>query len=348
MCLETQIINPINSTGWNELVLSHKDTCLFHSSQWAQLLKNSYRYNPIYFVLKRNQKLIGFIPIMEIKQPIVGTRGVSLPFTDCCCPVIDEAIHFQTIFNEVLEKGRKYGWKYIEIRGGKYLSHQLQAPPYTSYYLHRIDNLRGIKLTKKYFRGSTIRNTKKAIKNGVRTEVLYTADSIKEFYKLNCITRKYHGIPPQPYFFFEEFYKHIISKRFGFVVLAKFNNKIIAGAIYLLFGKKAVYKYGASDRKYQFLRANNLVMWKAIEWCANNEYESFCMGRTELYNSGLAQFKEGFGTRRSKINYYRYNISQNRFETKVHSRFRLLSKTSKSLPIPLLKLIGNLAYKYIG
>lgn len=65
-------------------------------------------------------------------------------------------------------------------------------------------------------------------------------------------------------------------------MLASFKGTIIAGAIYFHFGEKAVYKYGASDVKYQQLRPNNLVMWEAIRLYCQNGYKSFCFGR-KLY-----------------------------------------------------------------
>jgi len=49
------------------------------------------------------------------------------------------------------------------------------------------------------------------------------------------------------------------------VVLASFDQENVAGAIYFHLGEKAVFKYGASDKKFQHLRANNLVMWEAIK-----------------------------------------------------------------------------------
>jgi lipid II:glycine glycyltransferase (peptidoglycan interpeptide bridge formation enzyme) len=89
--------------------------------------------------------------------------------------------------------------------------------------------------------------------------------SVETFYRLNSITRKHHGIPPQPKKFFKKIFEYIISARKGFVVLALQQGKPIAGAVYFLFGSEAIYKYGASDKEYQPLRPNNLVMWEAIK-----------------------------------------------------------------------------------
>ena len=50
----------------------------------------------------------------------------------------------------------------------------------------------------------------------------------------------------------------MISIENGFVALASYSNRVVAGAVFFHFGSKAIYKYGASDRNYQHLRANNL------------------------------------------------------------------------------------------
>ncbi len=85
---------------------------------------------------------------------------------------------------------------------------------------------------------------------------------------------------PQPFIFFKKIHELLISKNLGIVVLAFLDEKPIAGAVYFLFGKKAIYKYGASDRAYQKYKANDLVMWEAIKWFSSNGYESLCFGRT--------------------------------------------------------------------
>jgi len=55
-------------------------------------------------------------------------------------------------------------------------------------------------------------------------------------------------------------------------------------------------KYGASEKAYHHLRPNNLIMWEAIKWCAQNGFKTFSLGRTEPENEGLLQFKQGWGT----------------------------------------------------
>ena len=91
-----------------------------------------------------------------------------------------------------------------------------------------------------------------------------TPDGVREFYRLNCLTRREHGLPPQPFRFFRTSPGACPGKRVRDPLLARHKEKAIAGAVFLHFAGKAIYKYGASDRRYQELRPNNLVFREGI------------------------------------------------------------------------------------
>ncbi len=413
--MNISIINPIDYPDWDKLLLSNQEYSFFHSSHWAKVLCESYGYKPLYFVdiltsnLKRSapqmsnntnasnlqhsspqtsndnnashKKLQTCLPLMEVKSFLTGQRGVSLPFTDYCDPIVTRDIHFQELFNYLIEYGKQAGWKFIEIRSNGDSLHKTAHSSY--YYGHTLDLLqnkhscqsRNIGNTKEHenlipsnpplvkggrgdfcfkdqifsnFRSSTKRNIKKAIREGVEVNISNSLESIKEFYRLNCITRKHHGLPPQPYYFFEKIFDHIVSKNYGFVVLASYKGMTIAGAVYFHLGKKAVYKYGASDRRYLRLRPNNLVMWEAIKWYSQNGYENFSFGRTEPENKGLMQFKAGWGAEERIIKYYRYDIKKSAFVNGNSHMSEIHSNVFNKMPIPLLKVAGSLFYRHMG
>ena len=294
MTSDIQILDPTKYQGWDDLVLSNPDHSFFHSSSWAKVLSESYGYTPKFFTLLEGNKIIALIPVMEIKSFLTGKRGVSLPFTDYCDPIVSGNVRFQELLEYIIEYGKKRGWKCIELRGGNgLLPSGRPSLTYLGHTLYLSDNHDGMPST---FRDSTKRNIRKSIKEGVKVELLQSLDSVQEFYRLNCMTRKDHGLPPQPYYFFEKVFNYVISRNLGLVVLASFEEKPIAGAVYFHLGEKAIYKYGASDKKYQHLRANNLIMWEAIRWCCKNGIQSISFGRTEPENEGLLQFKRGWGT----------------------------------------------------
>lgn len=339
----SEIINPASRRDWDELVFSKQGCSFFHSSAWARTLQISYGYSPLYLALFDGDELKAALPLMEIKSLLTGSRGVSLPFSDYSGPLADTEDHLNRLHRLAMELGRKAGWKYLEIRNTRTLS---AIPSYAVYLSHTVGISGDIKDICSKLRDSTRRNIIKAAKKGVDVTVSCSMKAVDEFYRLNCITRKNHGVPPQPLHFFKNIHEQIISKGLGFVSTAYFEDRPIAGAVYFTFGDKAYYKYGASDTGAQYLRPNDLVMWEAIKHLNMRGFKTLCLGRTEVENRGLQQFKEGWGGREGFIRYARYDFKSGAF-------LRGLNKTPGSailrrMPSVILRGAGAILYRHMG
>ncbi len=343
---EIKIINPLIFKDWDELVLGTTDYSFFHSSKWARVLYEEYKYELYYFTVINHDKLLVLAAFMEVNSFFTGRRGVSLPFTDHCVPIVNKEIQTQDLVKCIVNHGKKRGWKSIEFRGTDIFSEGTIRSGY--YFGHTLQLSGEVEEVLSRFRSSTRRNIYKAIKGGVEVKVSNSLASIKEFYKLHLVTRKKHGLPPQPYSFFKNVFRHIISKNFGIVVLAEYKSETIAGAIYFHFGEKVIYKYGASDEKYLYLRPNNLVMWKAIKWYSGKGYRGFSLGRTEPGNKGLRQFKNGWGTEEKRIDYYKFDLNKNIFIKRQSFKFEIMNRLFYRTPVFLLRLVGFLFYKHMG
>lgn len=344
MSIKLKVVNPINYPGWDYSLISSKHCSFFHSSFWAKVLVESYRYKPVYFRLF-NKKLSILIPIMEINSFLTGKRGVSLPFSDYCEPIISKKNHFQTILNHIIQYGNQAGWESLELRGGERLYKDIL--PSRSYYVHNLDLTQNEQQIFSNFKSKTRRNIKKAIKEGVEISICNSLDSIKEFYKLNCMTRKFHGLPPQTFCFFEKIYSYIISQNKGFVILASHLKKNIAGAVFFHFGKNVIFKYGAFDRNYRHLKPNNLVIWEAIKWCIQNGFKDLSFGRTDPKHAGLLYFKRGWGPKEKTIKYFKYDFKKNTF-IKDDDNSLISYLFLNKVPIPVLCLISYLLYRHVG
>lgn len=344
--LQLEIINPLSYKGWDELLMSSEGYSIFHSQAWARVLHDSYQYHPLYFTIIDKGKLSALVPVMEVKSALTGRRGVSLPFTDYCQPIVSDETQFREILNYINQYGKEAGWKFFELRGGNGL--QLNAASSSYYYTHTLELGEGEEEVFLKFRDSTKRNIKKAIKNKVQAAVHRSPESVQEYYQLHCLTRRRQGLPPQPFYFFKNIYEHIISKNLGFVVLATHQEKNVGGAVYFHFGKKVIYKFGASDIAHQHLRANNLVMHHAIQWSIQNSYQQFCFGRTEPSHQGLIRFKEGWGTQGHQLNYYKFDLRKDSFIQDRQKKNRDGYFIFREMPVPLLKMAGSLLYRHVG
>ena len=95
--MAVEIVNPIDHPNWDALVLAHPNCSFFHSSAWARVLQEAYGYKPLYFTVFDGDAISACLPVMEVSSFITGKRGVSLPFSDLCEPLADDALQFEAL-----------------------------------------------------------------------------------------------------------------------------------------------------------------------------------------------------------------------------------------------------------
>ena len=337
-------INPLEEQGWDLLVADQPQHSFFHCLPWLRVLQNTYGYLPTCVIRQNAGSPACLMPLMEVESWLTGRRGVGLPFTDHCKPLCSDASSFQQLFVAIQQLGNARRWRYVEFRGGKEFFGS--APASVSFYGHELSLARDEKLMFSRFDGSVRRAIRKAETLGVVTEVSQSLAAVKDFYRLHCRTRKRHGLPPQPFSFFQNIHRFILANNLGNVVLARSDDTPIAAAVYFHCADRAIYKYGASDERFLTLRGNNLTMWEAIRRYSCLGVKRLDFGRTSLLNQGLRTFKLGWGCEEQSIDYFKYDLRSNRFVTERDETSGWHTRLFGKLPMPISRLIGLLLYKH--
>lgn len=340
-------VNPLAEPGWDDMVAAHPAGSFFHTTPWARVLVESYGYRPVYFTVVENGTLQALLPVMEIRSVFTGRRGVSLPFTDYADPFGGEEERYRALASRAVQYGKEKRWSTLEIRGGKCPWPERMSS--REFLGHRLDLARSEKEVFSSFRTNMQRNIVRAGKDGVKVEISDSTEFMEAYYRLHCITRKGHGIPPQPLRFFRKVQEHVLRRGMGFIVLATFRQAVVAGMVFFHHGRKAIYKYGASNDAGKQCRANNLVMWEAIRWYLRKGFTEFCFGRTEGENEGLREYKRGYGSQEYPLHYYKYDIARSRVtEESAGEAAGSLSRYYRMIPIPISRVVGTLVYRHIG
>ena len=343
--LQMRILDPVHDPGWDHVVALHRDADCFHTSAWAKVLHQTYNHQPFYLQFSRGRRLTALTPLMEVRSPFTGRRGVCLPFSDACEPLIFDPEAVGLVRDQLVRFAQERRWKHLEIRGGK--SFQLAPSAATKFYGHTLDLRSGAEELTTRFASPVRRAIRKAERSDVSAAVVRNRPAISDFYRLHVQTRRRHGLPPQPASFFLNIYEHIIRPGLGFIVLARRGSRPIAAAIFFRFGKNALYKYGASDKRFQEFRANNLVMWRGIQFLARNAAEKLHFGRTACENDGLRRFKLSWGTEEETIDYFRIDSSggQCLIAAPHHSGFH--KRIFGRLPLAFNRLAGSMIYPHL-
>jgi Acetyltransferase (GNAT) domain len=343
--LQMHVLDPIHDPGWDLVVALHRDAGCFHTSAWAKVLHQTYKHRPFYLQFSRGRRLTALIPLMEVRSLFTGRRGVCLPFSDACEPLIFDAEAVDLVRDRFVRFARERRWRHLEIRGGK--SFQPASGSAEKFYGHTLDLRQRVEKLADRFDSPVRRAIRKAERSDVSALVVRNRQAIADFYRLHVQTRRRHGLPPQPASFFLNIYKYIITAGLGFIVLAQRRSRPIAAAIFFRFGKNALYKYGASEKRFQEFRANNLVMWQGIQFLARTGVEKLDFGRTAWENDGLRRFKLSWGAQEETIDYFRVDSSGRQCLTHAHHDSGFHKMIFGRLPLVFNRLAGSIIYPHL-
>jgi hypothetical protein len=340
---QSRIVNPLDTSEWDAIVANTPQTIFFHTTSWARVLRDTYGFPLHYFAEIEADRLHALAPLMETGD-FRGPRGVGLPFTDYADPFARDGAAAKQLFDSMVSFGKTQRWRRIDLRG----CDLFEAETKSSFCYGHTVKLGTLQEMESKMAGPMLRSIKKARRLGVEVDFGASMDRMTTFYRLNCLTRKRHGLPPQPLQWFRNIQRHILAAGQGTIGLARYKSKWIAGGVFFTFKKGAIYKYGASDLSHQEVRPNNLLMWEAMREFAEKKFDSLCLGKTEPFHAGLLQFKESLGGVRKVIREYRYDLKHDQFTAMSLPVRGLHTKVFSVMPLFLLRAFGTLAYKYMG
>ncbi len=283
---------------------------------------------------------------MEVSSALTGRRGIALPFSDHCVVLSDQENPSDLLLGAVRNLAVQRRWRYFELRGAP-KGALTGVSPSRNFLGHELDLTTGAARLFSRCSSASRRAVRKARESGVTVEITDTFEAVKEFFKLHTLTRRRHGLPPQPFSFFHAIFEELIAKGSGFVSLASVGSKVIAGALFLLAGDKAVYKFGASDQKHQGLRASNLAMWTAIEHLVGETVTALDFGRTALSADGLRRYKLGWGAEEKIISYFKFDLQADTWVSDPEERWGFHHQVFSRLPLSANRFFGRLLYRHL-
>jgi len=348
--IELEFVDPCADSAWDREAFSHPDATLFHGAAWARVLTATYGHRPRYCRFTRAGSLLALVPLMELRSPISGARGISLPFTDFCEPLLfqndaDQAgNHLKPLVDLLAALACERSWKYFELRGGPL--RQLSATPSVAFYGHSV-NLTGAQALFSTLDPSVRRAIRKAERSAIDVTTADTREAMIEFYHLHALTRRRHGLPPQPISFFLNIHEQIVANDLGFISMVRSGRRAIAGAVFFHQGKNALYKFGASDDAFQHLRPNNLAMWRGMTHLVERGAATLHMGRTSLRNDGLRQFKLGWGATETTLEYFKFDTTSSSWAADADRVSGRHTAIFSRLPLPINRLMGRLIYPHL-
>ena len=343
--IQSERIDPLAGEAWDSCVTARPDHSVFHRSAWARVLAETYEHRPFYQRIRVEGAEAALVPLMEVRSPVTGRRGVSLPFADFTGPLWSEPRQEMAVYQVLLGVAAEQRWQHLELRGGPSPASGIR--PFRTYQTHELDLSSGSASVWNCLPASTRRSIHKAERSGLTLTVGRDAHTMLQFYQLHSRTRRRHGLPPQPLVFFQAISRHLIEPGLGAIVLAHLAGTLVAGAVFFHSGGSAIYKFGASNKDHWDLRPNHGVMWSAIQYLAEAGCQSLHFGRTANDDAGLIRFKHSWAGRDKTLSYFRYHTGKQAWITEANAPAESHPLVFGHLPLSLNRIAGRLIYPHL-
>jgi hypothetical protein len=341
-------IDPMEDERWGRFLQSHSAATIFHTPAWLEALQRTYGYEAVAFTTSPpGRELTNGTPFCQISSWLSGRRLVSLPFSDHCTPLVESSEQLTDLLSSLRDSLDREKWKYVEIRAAEAVLPDCDAFERNKVFvLHRLD-LRPslVEIFRNFHRDCVQRKIRRAEQSSLTYEEGRSESLLAKFYHLLLVTRRKHGLPPQPVAWFRNLIACLEDK--VQIRVASKDGDPIASILTLRHKGVLVYKYGCSDHRFNHLGGTQLLFWKAIQEAKNDQLSEFDLGRSECDNPGLIKFKDRWGATRSMLTYSRLAFQHSQGVSSA-AQTPMVKYLFTHAPDRLLAAAGRVLYKHIG
>jgi CelD/BcsL family acetyltransferase involved in cellulose biosynthesis len=340
--LNLNIVDPLNDPRWVDLTDRCDRSSLFHTTAWLEALKRTYGYEPVVFTdAASGMPLRNALLFCRVRSWLTGNRLVGLPFSDHCEPLVDSPWALAGLL-ELLKQRIGPDCRYIELRP---VDTPIDVPGFeaaAAFWSHSID-LRPDAGTifASFHKNHVQRSIRRAGRSGLTLEVGRSRTLLDDFFSLYQITRRKHGVPLQPFGWFQNLVE-CLRERLT-IYMARHEGRPAATILTARHKTTLVFKYGSMNPEYKRFGGTPHLFWKAIQEAKHEGLSTFDLGRSDVDNVGLIAFKEHLGATRSTLKYYRHPAQQRR------GWFPKLASTIYShTPARIQNSLSGRLYKHFG
>jgi hypothetical protein len=324
---------------WGGLCETLPGAGLYHSDRWLGLLNRALGLRLWIATIQRQSDVRAACVLGQTRNPF-GKTLASLPFSDFCPPLAtDEQAQSALLEGLARNLGRP-----CEIRG-------VAGPhPWQTvgcFQLWSLDLARPLAAIERTVNGGLRRKIRRAGEAGVEISHGQSRQHLERYYALHAETRYRQGIPTQPMRLFTALRENFSAQDSLQVWLASSKGADVAGIILLRDRDQLYYKWGAR-RLAAPVGASHMLMWEVIRANAGRA-RTFDLGRADVTNRGLAQFKKEVGGSATELPYSFFPTAPQHISAESLTGLRkTLSQVWSRLPFGIATGLGGLLYPYLG
>ena len=326
---------------WDQYVMSHAEGEVFHRSGWMRAINAVYGYDAYYIGARRGDALVGILPLVDVRSPLLGRSLISTAFSVGGGPLFDDGDVLAALLDAAAGLATSLGVQYTECRSNFADAHGWLAKSdlYAGFELpipaDEDANLKAIPRKRR----AEVRKGLSLLEKGEST--ISDDNDVDVFYDLYA--RSVHGLgtPIFPKTFVSALAANLSAETE--ILTIRHHGEPVVALLSFYFKNKVMPYYVGALPAARAVRGFDLAYWAVMRRAADRGIGVFDFGRSKI-GSGPYDYKKLWGAEPQPLT-YRVKLERASEMPNINpnnSKFAMFAKLWPRLPLPVANRLGPL------
>ena len=355
----------LSDDRWEAIVGAHPEGLVYHLPVWLKALAHEQERQHLCLGFEDGSgKLCGVLPLLATRglplsrSAITARRLSSLPRTPVSGPLAVDAEAAAALVHAAVDRVRANPGTRLELKVDSpccdgLVEGLIRVPWRSSYVLPLPASPENLRFGNSRNHARIEWAVRKAVGRGVRVRAAESQADLSSWYRLYLDTMRRQVVPPRPFRFFQALWNLMRPQGLATLLLAEQTEgrkrSLLAGSVFLKFGRTVFYAFNGSRRGALQLRPNDMIQYEAIHDACRHGFQVYDMGEVAQGAVGLANFKSKWGAEETTLYRYYYPPVQEAGEVATRSGFvRAAAEAAwQRLPLAWTAGLGAAVYRFM-
>jgi FemAB-related protein (PEP-CTERM system-associated) len=334
---------PEDYVAWDTYVLAHPQATFFHRAGWQRVIETVFAHPTFFLYAKRGGKVVGVLPLAQVKSRLFGNSLSSLPFAVYGGVLADDTSVAAALEDEAERIARALDVDHLEFRNTAV--HHADWPTQDLYVTFRREIFADEDANMQAIPRKQRAMVRKGIKNELRSEIDTNVDRFFDLYADNVHR---HGTPAFPKRYFAALLQEFGADAEVLIVVGPAGQPL-SGVLSFYFRDEVLPYYAGDHVDARDLAANDFKYWELMRLACARGLKIFDYGRSKQ-GTGSYSFKKNWGFEPAPL-YYEYRlfkrdaIPQN---NPNNPKYKLMIAAWQRMPIGLANWLGPHIVRNLG
>ena len=321
---------------WDAFVNTAPGGSLYHLWAWSEINKAEFGHTTFLLAAVAGDRIVGVLPVVQLKSLVFGTLGCSMPFVNYGGPVVETPEAEAALLESAAALAKRQRMKYLEVRSLRRLAERY--PALSHKVSMTLDLPSEAEVLWNGFKSSHRQQIRKSEKEGFVTKH-GGRELLDDFYAVMSESWRDLGTPFYRKRYFERLFD-VVGDRFWVTVVYLDARPAAVQMAGLFNGTIEGLWLGMRD-EFRDKYVGYTLYWELLKWGAEHGFRRFHLGRSTA-DSGAEAFKKKWNAYATQL-YWHYLLQDGQPLPQLNvdnPRYRRAIDTWRKLPLSVTQALG--------